>query len=89
MGVVTAYVGSTFRCGGPVADRMGLAEGQQVAWLTADGQSELWLFAAEMGLPDVRMMGSGPMLRYVVTGLERNRALARGAEFRSGLPGAR
>lgn len=80
---MTVFVGPLFSCTGPVADRIGIPEGRRVCWLTADRDTELRGFAAAMGLPEVRMFGHGPMARYVITGLERNRAQVRGAELTS------
>lgn len=81
---MTVYVGTMFACPARVADRMGFPEGRRVCWLTADRESELWTFAADMPLPDARLMGSGPMAHYVITGLERNRALVLGAQEKVG-----
>jgi hypothetical protein len=78
---VTVHVGATFRCPPAVADRMGLRPGERVAHLSADRQTELWLFATEMGLDDRRRLSPDtPRERYVITDFERNQALTRGAE---------
>lgn len=71
------YVGITFACTGAVADLMGLREGQQVAHLTADTSREMLDAVTAMELPPVRAMGQRTIRwRYVVTALERNRAIA-------------
>lgn len=93
---MTVYVGSTYKCPGSVADIMpavppdaenGIRDGQVVAWLMADTPLELRQFAVDkLGLPGNRRLGLGAMMRYVISGWERNRALALGAEVRTFAP---
>lgn len=74
---MTVYVGPPFAITGPVADRMGLREGQHVAHMTADTSGQMMVAAADLGLPDNREMGGGTVRwRCVVTTLERNRLLS-------------